>query len=367
MGRPSFDSENRSFPVDPANHTISNDLCAVIDAMKQATTQEAVNEYTGKGRWSGLGAGLVLMVMWLLRPSGLAYRVLVRFSGLLGEAKAVLKSGRRNRYPASESSQCDIQPRLVLARDEVMGSLNLAVTNRSRLGVWAEAAKVDLAHLDADGETSAPTGQAILEIREFVGPTETLHVSLVEAVYDAAGRPQGVYSCRVSTVLRYRAHNDEEEFEVPLPLYRVSMIALVPISLRRMRWFDKPARPRKADGLPPLQRREQPNRARRSQRVIAQSAVIVKGKFSDGSPFLDSTRALVLSAHGCLVTLATPVRIGESLVVRNVRTLHEQPCQVVYIGKKYGGRTEVGLGFESAAPEFWGIDRLPSDWKAALQ
>ena len=121
------------------------------------------------------------------------------------------------------------------------------------------------------------------------------------------------------------------------------------------------------EDAPASERKEQGHRVRQSRRVVGQSVVVVEGQFSDGSLYLDSTPALILSAHGCLVTLAKPVTIGESLVVRNSSTLQERYCQVVYIGKKCGGRTEVGLGFEVAAPDFWGIELLPSEGKAVLQ
>ena len=138
-------------------------------------------------------------------------------------------------------------------------------------------------------------------------------------------------------------------------------MATVLDSKRRNHQVDLP------EDAPAFERKEQGHRVRQSRRVVAQSVVVVEGQFSDGSLYLDSTPALVLSAHGCLVTLAKPVTIGESLVVRNSSTLQERYCQVVYIGKKCAGRTEVGLGFEVAAPDFWGIELLPSERKAVLQ
>ena len=91
---------------------------------------------------------------------------------------------------------------------------------------------------------------------------------------------------------------------------------------------------------------------RRSQRVRAQLPVVVKGKLTDETPFVDPTRAIVLSAHGYLITLSVSVRLGERLMLRNVATREEQDCRVVYLGEKQGGRTEVGLCFKTAAPLF---------------
>ena len=105
---------------------------------------------------------------------------------------------------------------------------------------------------------------------------------------------------------------------------------------------------------------------RRSQRVHAQLPMIVQGKSTDESTFADPTRAIILSAHGCLTTLSASVRLGERVVVRNIGTCEEQDCQVVYLGEKQGGRTEVGLCFKTAAPQFWGLDHPPPDWMAVL-
>ena len=105
---------------------------------------------------------------------------------------------------------------------------------------------------------------------------------------------------------------------------------------------------------------------RRSERVCAQLPIVVHGKSTDEIPFAYPTRTIVLSAHGCLVTLSASVRLGERLILRNVASREEQDCRVVYLGDKQGGRTEVGLRFKTAAPQFWGLDHPPLDWKEAL-
>ena len=78
---------------------------------------------------------------------------------------------------------------------------------------------------------------------------------------------------------------------------------------------------------------------------------------------LDPTRAIVLSAHGCLITLSASVRLGEMLILRNVANCEEQDCRVVYQGEKQGGRTEVGLRLKTAAPQFWGFEHSPPEWR----
>lgn len=105
---------------------------------------------------------------------------------------------------------------------------------------------------------------------------------------------------------------------------------------------------------------------RRSRRVSAQLPVVVQGKSTNGILFADPTRAVVLSAHGCLLTLSESVRLDERVILRNVANREEQNCQVVYLGEKQGGRTEVGLRFRTATPQFWGLEHPPPDWKEIL-
>ena len=105
---------------------------------------------------------------------------------------------------------------------------------------------------------------------------------------------------------------------------------------------------------------------RRSSRVSAQVPVVVQRKSTDGVPFADPTRAVVLSAHGCLITLSKAVKLGEKLVLRNITNREEQDCRVVYLGEKHGGRSEVGIRFKTAAPQFWGLENAPLDWKKVL-
>ena len=120
-----------------------------------------------------------------------------------------------------------------------------------------------------------------------------------------------------------------------------------------------------------MNRPTEPNRVRfdfrrRSQRVPAQLPVVVEGKLTDETPFADPTRAIMLSAHGCLITLPTSIRLGDRLILRNIATRQEQDCRVVYLGEKQGGRTEVGLRFKTAAPQFWGLEYPPRDWRVVL-
>ncbi len=113
----------------------------------------------------------------------------------------------------------------------------------------------------------------------------------------------------------------------------------------------------------PTERNGVRSNLRRSRRVPAQLPVVVQGKLTNETPFVDPTRAVVLSAHGCLITLSASVRLGDRLILRNVANREEQDCRVVYLGEKQGGRTEVGLRFTTATPQFWGLEHAPPDWR----
>jgi len=307
-----------------------------------------MNEYSHEDSPPGFRFQLVL---WLLGGIGFVSRALAGFLGLLN-----LRSKRDYRI-----HEVATERRLVVTLDRHAGSLNLSMVNRPLADIWAEEAEVSLIDVETEGETYTPA-PVTLKLCELIAPSEALHISLINTVYNAAGRPQGVYSCIISTKLRYRAHeiSEGQPLEQSVPSYRATMIGLVPISLRQIGWLDRAIRFRRPEKSGAAGRSEQSKRIRRSQRVAAQSDVIVEGKFSDGNRFLDTTKALVLSAHGCLVTLSKPVDIGESFVVRNVNTLREQTCHVVYIGRGRAGEIHVGLGFETEAPDFWGVGRLPS-------
>jgi hypothetical protein len=244
--------------------------------------------------------------------------------------------------------------------DKAVGSLSLVIANQFRTSIWAEEVAVAVV---SDAETKRErykTTQTILKICKQVSPFETLPISLMNTIYNVAGRPHGFYSCAIFAVLRYRMNrHDKPELEQPLPPYHARITGLVPISLKRIGWLDKRVQPSPENML-----RHEPGDStkceRRSERITAKSAIVVKGRFNDGTEFSDVTHTLVLSAHGCLVTMAKPVSIGENVIVQNTNTLQVQRCHVVYVRHTEGGEIRVGLAFEMEAPDFWGIDGLPT-------
>jgi len=92
---------------------------------------------------------------------------------------------------------------------------------------------------------------------------------------------------------------------------------------------------------------------RRSHRVVLSVAITVTGKGE--KVFSEETRTLVVNAHGALITLATKVEKGDTLLVKNRGTRDERICKVTYLGPVEEGKTQVGIEFREPAPEFWHI------------
>ena len=111
--------------------------------------------------------------------------------------------------------------------------LNLAMVNRHDSKVWIERAAFILEDMDADMQSGPAFGKGSIDVREFVPSNEALRISLIEAVYNAAGKPQGVYTFRLSAAVRYRL--GERWLESETAPYQVDMVRLSSIRLRRTR------------------------------------------------------------------------------------------------------------------------------------
>jgi hypothetical protein len=141
----------------------------------------------------------------------------------------------------SEYVESSFASELRINREDGWVSLELLLVNDASMTVWVEEATVALTDLDANWQTSIPTGQARREIRQNVRASESLGLSLAGAIYEAAGRPQGRYSCLVYIEVHYRF--DDEWFSKGLDIFRVEMGALTVHGLHRLRWYEKKARP----------------------------------------------------------------------------------------------------------------------------
>ena len=105
---------------------------------------------------------------------------------------------------------------------------------------------------------------------------------------------------------------------------------------------------------------------RRTQRVHILMAVLVRGT-SAGKPFQEETKTTTVNAHGCLISLGTPVTRGQKVSIVNPKTAEEVECKVAFISETKGSKTEVGLEFTEASPLFWRIGFPPEDWVDSME
>jgi len=101
---------------------------------------------------------------------------------------------------------------------------------------------------------------------------------------------------------------------------------------------------------------------RRSQRVLMQVGVRIRGKDAQAKDFEESTETLAINAHGALVLLTVRVISGSLVHMKHNRTEEEQECHVAFLGPVRGGKAEIGLEFSQPRPTFWRVAFPPEDW-----
>lgn len=101
---------------------------------------------------------------------------------------------------------------------------------------------------------------------------------------------------------------------------------------------------------------------RRSQRVLMQVGVVIRGTDAHGRKFEEETETHSVNAHGALVLVGAKLITGATVVLQHKHTQEEQECVVVFLGAARGGKTEIGLNFSSPRPGFWRVIFPPEDW-----
>jgi hypothetical protein len=101
---------------------------------------------------------------------------------------------------------------------------------------------------------------------------------------------------------------------------------------------------------------------RRSQRVLMQVAVRIRGEDAQGKIIEEETETLAINAHGALVLLKSRFTSGSTVMLKHKRTEEEQECHVAFLGPVRAGKAEIGLEFTSARPAFWRVAFPPEDW-----
>jgi hypothetical protein len=101
---------------------------------------------------------------------------------------------------------------------------------------------------------------------------------------------------------------------------------------------------------------------RRSQRVLMQVPLRLRGVDTQGQNFEEFTETLAINAHGGLVLLGARVTSGSVIHMRHIKTEEEQECHVVFLGPVRNAKAEVGLEFTVPRPTFWRVAFPPEDW-----
>jgi hypothetical protein len=101
---------------------------------------------------------------------------------------------------------------------------------------------------------------------------------------------------------------------------------------------------------------------RRSQRVLMQIPIRVRGADVRGCPFDEETETLAINAQGAFILLHGRVGSGAQITLKHNRTGEEQECRVRYVGPLRGEKAEIGLEFSSPQAHFWRVYFPPEDW-----
>jgi hypothetical protein len=104
------------------------------------------------------------------------------------------------------------------------------------------------------------------------------------------------------------------------------------------------------------------HRKRRSQRVILDVPLLVRGESEDKRAFEEDALTLIVNAHGALVMLEEKVVLGQKVILTNIKSGDEREGSVRYVGPAYAGVVRVGIQFSRPAPEFWLLSSPPTDW-----
>ena len=104
---------------------------------------------------------------------------------------------------------------------------------------------------------------------------------------------------------------------------------------------------------------------RRSQRVLMQVAVRIRGTDPQGHKIEEETETLAINAHGALVLLSAKLTSGAKVMLQHKKTQEENECHVAFLGPVRAGKAEIGLEFTTPHPTFWRVAFPPSDWSSS--
>jgi hypothetical protein len=101
---------------------------------------------------------------------------------------------------------------------------------------------------------------------------------------------------------------------------------------------------------------------RRSQRVLMQVGIRIRGRDAQGKDFEEMTETLAINAHGALILVSARVISGGVVRMKHNKTEEEQECHVAFLGPVRSGKAEIGVEFTTPSPNFWRVAFPPEDW-----
>lgn len=104
---------------------------------------------------------------------------------------------------------------------------------------------------------------------------------------------------------------------------------------------------------------------RRSERVLIDVPVVIRGETEDRRAFEEETFTVTVSAHGALVMLAAKVKLGQTLLLLNPKNWDEREGRVAFRSADHAGLAQVALEFTLPAGDFWPVSSPPPGWRNA--
>jgi general secretion pathway protein A len=82
--------------------------------------------------------------------------------------------------------------------------------------------------------------------------------------------------------------------------------------------------------------------------------LFVYGYGPDGTPFYEQAHAIATNPRGGLISMQTPVQLGQRLLITNKENECSQECVVEFLGAHLSRGVDVAFEFSVPTPEFWG-------------
>jgi general secretion pathway protein A len=117
------------------------------------------------------------------------------------------------------------------------------------------------------------------------------------------------------------------------------------IERSRARWADASSRQRPD---------EQPNNQTPFGMTPNMVQLFVYGCDPDGTPFYEEAQTIATSNRGGLISMKTPVRPGQRLLLTNKENECSQECLIEFLGARLRRGVDVAFEFPASAPDFWG-------------